>query len=529
MIRKKVLSFLLSVSLLLACFTSLGVKPVFANSMTNSRDYVMGTEANGHISGEESDTVHYRIQLTSSGLLKLRGKSETKYLYIKLYDENGKEVFSELRSKNSNTDFLDLEADIFMNTGTYYFALVPCDGCDGNYNFTINFEPINESFPETTYGSNNSIERASFIETNGNRYIGQFTNVDRKDIYGFELTESGKININAIFYSLDIVAFNLYDENGKELFYKHYYKKDSMANLELDSAFDLTSGKYYILFEYGKESYWYECLFGRKYDVALSFSSAGEFAKETNGGSNNTIERATPIAFNTAYNGQLALNDDKDMYSFGLSSPGTVKFEFSGNLYEVFICLYDEHGKQIDNTIDLFLNKSIDKIQHNFSHAFNAGKYFILIEKKEKKDRYTGEYTLKANLANGNNNTKEKNTDKDIGKDTEKDTGKDKNDNSGQPKKTKKQRQEILLYSKKTINIKHKSLKEKKQIRYIDAAAMTKLKYKVISGSKFITVSKSGKVSIKRKAKKGKYKIKITAVGNSIYKKATKTVYVVIK
>ena len=135
---KKILSYLLSVSLLLACFTSLGVKPVFANSMTNSRDYVMGTEENGHISGKSSDIVHYRIQLTSSGLLKLRGKSETNSLYIKLYDENGEEVFSEYRSKNSNTDFLDLEADIFMNTGTYYFALDP-DGWKGNYNFTINF------------------------------------------------------------------------------------------------------------------------------------------------------------------------------------------------------------------------------------------------------------------------------------------------------------------------------------------------------------------------------------------------------
>ena len=503
---KKILSYLLSVSLLLACFTSLGVKPVFANSMTNSRDYVMGTEENGHISGESSDTVHYRIQLTSSGLLKLRGKSETKSLYIKLYDENGEEVFSEYRSKNSNTDFLDLEADIFMNTGTYYFALAT-SGWKGNYNFTINFESINESFPETVYGSNNSIESASFIEPNGNRYIGQFTNADRKDIYGFELTESGRININATFYSLKYINFTLYDENGTKLFYEQYYRKDSMANLELNLAFDLTSGKYYILLESPGYTW------GRRYDVALSFSSAREFAKETNGGSNNTIERATPISFNTAYNGQLALNDDKDMYAFELSSPGTVKFEFSGNLYKAIICLYDEHGTGINDKAYLDWNENTKKIQYNFSHAFNAGKYFLSIED----NGYTGNYNIKANLANANTNTKEKDTDKDT------------SDNSSKPKQQEKQRQEILLYSKKTINIKHKSLKEKRQIRYIDAAAMTKLKYKVISGSKFITVSKSGKVSIKRKAKKGKYKIKITAVGNSIYKKATKTVYVVIK
>lgn len=75
--------------------------------------------------------------------------------------------------------------------------------------------------------------------------------------------------------------------------------------------------------------------------------------------------------------------------------------------------------------------------------------------------------------------------------------------------KSEKQRQEILLYSDKTIRLKHKSLKETKRIRYIDAEAMTKLKYKVISGSEFITVSKSGKVSIKRKAKKEGTRLKL--------------------
>lgn len=88
---------------------------------------------------------------------------------------------------------------------------------------------------------------------------------------------------------------------------------------------------------------------------------------------------------------------------------------------------------------------------------------------------------------------------------------------------------------KQTIKVKvaSKTLKasdlKKKAISFsIGAKAKTSLTYKVIQtpsrASKFISVSKKGKVKIKKGAKKGTYKIRITAAASGKYKKATKTI-----
>nr|MCR4937572.1 hypothetical protein [Lachnospiraceae bacterium] len=73
-------------------------------------------------------------------------------------------------------------------------------------------------------------------------------------------------------------------------------------------------------------------------------------------------------------------------------------------------------------------------------------------------------------------------------------------------------------------------LKKKAVSFSIGAKAETSLKYKVVStpsgGSKYISVTKKGKVTLKKGAKKGTYKIRVTALGTSEYKKATKTIKV---
>ena len=61
--------------------------------------------------------------------------------------------------------------------------------------------------------------------------------------------------------------------------------------------------------------------------------------------------------------------------------------------------------------------------------------------------------------------------------------------------------------------------------------AQGKVTYKKSSGNKKITVSKTGKITIKKGLKKGTYKINVTvtATGNATYKSGSKTVTVKIK
>lgn len=85
--------------------------------------------------------------------------------------------------------------------------------------------------------------------------------------------------------------------------------------------------------------------------------------------------------------------------------------------------------------------------------------------------------------------------------------------------------------SSKTI--KSKQIAKKNYAFTIGAKGKGKLTYKVTStpknGTKYISVNKNGKVTVKKKAPKGTYKITVTAAGNAIYAKATKTITVKVK
>lgn len=94
------------------------------------------------------------------------------------------------------------------------------------------------------------------------------------------------------------------------------------------------------------------------------------------------------------------------------------------------------------------------------------------------------------------------------------------------------QTQKITVSKKvaKTVVYKATSLKKKKATFSIGAKAKTKLSYTVSKNAKKnITVSKTGKVTLKKGLKKGTYKITITAAKTAAYKKATKVVTIKVK
>lgn len=89
-----------------------------------------------------------------------------------------------------------------------------------------------------------------------------------------------------------------------------------------------------------------------------------------------------------------------------------------------------------------------------------------------------------------------------------------------------------IITTKKIKTYKEKDLKKKKIVFKLNAKASGKgkLSYKVTRGkSRYITVSKNGKVTLKKGCKKGTYSIRITANARNNYKKATKTVKIRVK
>ncbi len=106
---------------------------------------------------------------------------------------------------------------------------------------------------------------------------------------------------------------------------------------------------------------------------------------------------------------------------------------------------------------------------------------------------------------------------------------------STKPSATPSQPQTITVAKavKKTVTLKASKLKKKKTTIKIGAKAKTALSYVVSktpkNAKKYISVSKKGVITMKKGAKKGTYKVVITADADSQYAKATKTVTIKVK
>ena len=102
-------------------------------------------------------------------------------------------------------------------------------------------------------------------------------------------------------------------------------------------------------------------------------------------------------------------------------------------------------------------------------------------------------------------------------------------------KTTNARKANTMTVQAKTVKVSYSKLKKKNQTITAKKAfsvkkAVGKVTFKKTSGSKKITVSKTGKLTVKKGLKKGKYKIKVkvTAAGNKSYKAKTKTVALII-
>ena len=93
-----------------------------------------------------------------------------------------------------------------------------------------------------------------------------------------------------------------------------------------------------------------------------------------------------------------------------------------------------------------------------------------------------------------------------------------------------------LTVKVKTATIKYKAVKKKTQTlartRVLTVSKnQGKVTYRKLSGNKKILISKAGKVTVKKKLKKGTYKVKakVSAAGNAYYKAGSRTVTFRIK
>lgn len=366
---KRGLAHLLVLTLLVGAVNVSGVMQVQAQSITKAKSYTIGTTQSGVITENGDEKQYYQFTLSSSGAVHLTGSGYMRSMCWRVYDQNAEEVWQTQPYWNSTSEVITLDETLYLTSGTYYLCVQQCSGY-GNYNFRLDFTSSNESFSEGNGESNNTLNAASRIDASGQQYVGQLALNDEKDFYKFTLTNSGKVTLNATFYKIKYVSWKLYDENGEELLSESPWWNSTTEDIVVDEDLYLTSGNYYISYTCGSG-------YG-KYTFSAEFLPTNETYSEKNGGTNNSLQDASPLSIGTKVTGQIAINDEKDFYKFSFSSSQGYTVTLDAEVKVVYVRLYDSQGNEIWSESPWW-NETTQKISWSKITHLEPGTYYLSI------------------------------------------------------------------------------------------------------------------------------------------------------
>ncbi len=381
-----------TIALLLAVIMTMAVLPFTAfaagNSVADATPISLGATYTGSITDDNTKDM-YKFTLNFSSKININLEASIYRTNYYLYDANGNTVWKrESQYCNNLTNLYALNEDIDLTKGTYYFAVCKNSGT-GSYNFKITVTSANESFSETQDGTNNAVATASTIGFS-TKYYGQIAVNDATDIYKFALNSSSKININ-LEASIYRTNYYLYDANGNTVWKRESQYCNNVTNLyTLNEDIDLTKGTYY--FAVCKNS-------GTgNYNFKITAISANESFSETQGGINNSVDTASSIKLGTKYYGQIATNDDKDIYKFTLNSSGEINIAIESYVPKYSCYLYNSSGNTIWD-YHLFWGGDSEKSTLEEKFDLESGTYYFAVCKNS-----TGNYNFSVNCLHKFNN-----------------------------------------------------------------------------------------------------------------------------
>lgn len=334
---------------------------------------------------ETNEKDSYTFTLNASGRVTLSASARMEWVYYHIYDSEGNELWDINPSWNSTTGTITTKESIDLTKGTYRFTVEKDGRNTGNYSFELDFVSSSESFTETRFGSNNDMYSANSVKVNTN-YKGQIANNDEKDFYRFTLNASGRVTLSAS-AKMEWIYYYIYDSEGNELWKINPRWNSTTGTITTKENIDLTKGTYfYVVEKDGRNT--------GNYSFKLGYKSANETFKETDAGENNSIQTANNISLNTSYQGQLAVNDEKDFYKLRLSSSGKIYFNVTANMTWIYSRIYDSNGNELYRYNPRW-NNVTEKISMSETLDMSAGTYYVVFEKDGSN---TGVYSF--NIAN---------------------------------------------------------------------------------------------------------------------------------
>jgi len=247
-------------------------------AIDNVTTVAFGEEYSGSLSDEEPSS-YYKFTLPQASVVRISGsyswEDEPGAPTVKatLLDSEGETIMT--FGRPDDADLSGFNRGAFsgwpLSAGTYCLVL---DGVSGyndtydiSYTLSLSSTPIEESFPETTNGTNNSTSTASPIQPN-TAYKGLISYDDSRDYYEVTLPSSGVMTLSldwmySEFYDFYMpLGVSLTDADGNELWNGN---RPSKANLVSDPI-EVEKGIYYVCVYYAEKG-----LFGT-YDFTVGFS-----------------------------------------------------------------------------------------------------------------------------------------------------------------------------------------------------------------------------------------------------------------
>lgn len=356
--------------------------------------YNMGSSQSGSIT-EAAEGNNYQFTLSESGRVALSFTGHMERVTFRLYDGNGNQLWYINGNRwDSSSELNSLNTYFDLTKGTYQFRVEKSYDCTGGYEFQMNFTSAQESFPEELGGSNNTLATSSIINTD-TLYRGQIGLNDDGDFYQFTLPASGRAALNFTGH-MEIVRVVLYDAGGNEVWDSGTSRWDSSSELNLISRnLELVKGTYRLKVEkyYDRTG---------NYEFRLDYTSAEESFTEEQGGANNSLATSSVINTDTTYKGQIADNDDKDFYQFTMQNAGAAELNFTANIQNLHVKLYDSAGNELWSSGNHYWDWTSEINTINEVFELSAGTHYLLMERTSGS---TGNYTFSIVTEAGGNDS----------------------------------------------------------------------------------------------------------------------------
>ena len=392
---KKILSLLLCLTIIVGITAT-----VSAAGFADAPEYTIGTEQTGKLI-ESKDTDVYKFTLENSGTLNMEFEADFEYILVKIYDEKGNERNSRNEHWNSTLEVLKFTNSLELTRGTYYIEITGVrSGYSGryfgSYKFLSDFVSANETFEDDQGGSNNSVKVSNAIDFDTD-ITGHIAINDDTDIYSFTMPSSGNLAIKAT-GAIEYLLVQVYDSNGNEVWSHNEHWNGTMKLLEFSRSMNLICDTYYISFKGIRSGY--SGSYRGAYTFDLSFVSANETFDDKTGVYNNAAKDSSPIDINKKYNGQLALNDSVDFYSFTLDSAEDLSLSMNGNFEYVYCSIFDKNGERVFGHNEHW-NGTMREFSCVKEFELEPGEYYISFEgfRSGYSGSYTGNYSF--SLSNG--------------------------------------------------------------------------------------------------------------------------------